>query len=103
DYWFSTESLTIQEIAQTFSEVLGKKFTAEARSPEQFLQDIRNKYNSIDPYFFGVADFFQQVVDGRMDYIAEVRDDLPKLLGRKGMSAKEWAKLHKDELLKLAA
>jgi len=103
DYWFSTESLSIQEIAKTFSEVLGKKFTADARSPGEFLQEISKKYKTIDPYFVGVADMFQQIADGRMDYIGDVRDDLPKLIGRKGMSVKEWAKLHKEELLKLAA
>jgi uncharacterized protein YbjT (DUF2867 family) len=103
DYWFSTESLNIQEIAQAFNEVLGKKFTADARSPEQFLKDMNQTEKNIDPYFRGVADFFVQVVDGRMDYIAEVRDDLPKLIGRKGISAKQWAELHKEELLQLAA
>lgn len=103
DYWFSTESLNIQEIVQIFSEVVGKKFTVESLMPEQFLIDIRKKNPIIDPYFIGVADWFTQVLDGRMAYVSEVRDDLPKLIGRKGMSAKEWATLHKDELLKLAA
>ena len=31
------------------------------------------------------------------------RDDLPQLIGRKGMTLKEWAKLHKNELIKLGA
>jgi len=37
-----------------------------------------------------------------MAYISEVRDDLPALIGRKGMTLKEWVKLHKDELSNLA-
>lgn len=101
DYWFSTESLNAQEIAETFSEATGKNFSADIRSPDQFLKDIREAKKTIDPYFFGVVDFFKQLDDGRMAYVAEVRDDLPKLIGRKGMSAKQWAKLHKEELLQL--
>ncbi|MCE5319355.1 MAG: NmrA family NAD(P)-binding protein [Parachlamydia sp.] len=100
DYWFSTESLNIQEIAETFSQATSTKFTADARSPDQFIKDISARYQTIDPYFVGVANFFHQVADGRMDYIGEVRDDLPQLIGRKGMTASEWAALHKDELLK---
>jgi hypothetical protein len=38
-----------------------------------------------------------------MTYVSEVRDDLPQLIGRKGMPLKEWAKLHKNELIKLGA
>lgn len=102
DYWFSTESLNIQEVANVFSEVTGKTFLADALAPEQFLKDFSKTANSIDPYFVGAAEFFKQVVDGRMAYIADVQDDLPALIGRKGITLKEWAKLHKDELLSLA-
>jgi NAD(P)H dehydrogenase (quinone) len=102
DYWFSTESLNIQEVAHVFTEVTGKKFLAEPLAPEQFLKDFKTGGNYIDPYFVGAAEFFKQVVDGRMAYIADVRDDLPALIGRKGITLKEWAKLHKDELLSLA-
>jgi NAD(P)H dehydrogenase (quinone) len=102
DYWFSTESLNIQEVAHVFTEVTGKEFLAEALAPEQFLKDFNTAGNSIDPYFVGVADFFKQVVDGRMAYIGDVRDDLPALIGRKGITLKEWVKLHKEELLSLA-
>jgi NAD(P)H dehydrogenase (quinone) len=101
DYWFSTESLNIQEIAQIFSEVTGEKFGADAKSPEQFIPDMGVDRNRIDPYFLGVEECFKQVVDGRMRYISEVRDDLPQLIGRKGMTVREWAVLHKEELLNL--
>lgn len=102
DYWFSTESLNIHEVAKVFSEVTGKVFRADALAPEQFLRDFSATGNSIDPYFIGVAESFKQIVDGRMAYIGDVRDDLPALIGRKGMTLKDWAKLHKDELLSLA-
>ncbi len=99
DYWFSTESLNIYEIAAIFSEATGKKFEANAKSPEQFIPDMGEDRKSIDPYFFGVEDCFKQCVDGRMSYLSQERDDLPKLVGHKGMSTKEWATLHKEELI----
>jgi NAD(P)H dehydrogenase (quinone) len=98
DYWFSTESLNVQEVADIFSAITGKKFIAEARSPEQFLKDI----TSIDPYFIGVFESFKQIVDGRMAYLSEVRDDLPHLIGRPGMTVKKWAEMHKEDLLACA-
>ena len=102
DYWFSTESLNIHEVADVFSEVTGKKFLAEALAPDQFLKDINPDGKCIDPYFVGVNESFKQIVDGRMAYIGDVHDDLPLLIGRKGISLKDWAKLHKEELLSLA-
>ncbi|MCA6599394.1 MAG: hypothetical protein IM537_04075, partial [Pseudanabaena sp. M57BS1SP1A06MG] len=69
--------------------------------PEQFIKDFGAGKPYIDPYFLGVAECFKQIVDGRMSYISEVRDDLPQLIGRKGMPLKEWAKLHREELLKV--
>ncbi|CCB86711.1 MULTISPECIES: NmrA family NAD(P)-binding protein [Parachlamydia] len=102
DYWFSTESLNLDEIAWILTEVTGKKFIADSQPPEQFIKDFSVNVTYVDPYFIGVQKFFEQVVDGRMAYIAEVRDDAPLLIGRKGTTLKEWAKLHKDELIALA-
>jgi NAD(P)H dehydrogenase (quinone) len=102
EYWFSTESLNIKEVAQILSKVTGQEFVADLQSPEQFIKDISAYQTPIDPYFIGVAEFFKQVIDGRMPYISDVHDDLPQLIGRKGMTFKEWATLHKDQLAKLA-
>ena len=88
-------------MAQVFSEVTGRKWIEEARAPEQFIEDMGVDRKTIDPYFFGVEEFCKQIVDGRMSYISDVRDDLPQLIGRKGMTVKEWATLHKEELLQL--
>jgi NAD(P)H dehydrogenase (quinone) len=104
DYWFSTEALNIEEIAKVLSDATGVAFVGDARSPEQFIQDFRSSIGKdayVDPYFTGVEQFFKQVADGRMAYVADVRDDLPQLIGRKGMTLKEWAKLHKNEILSL--
>lgn len=102
DYWFSTESLSVQDVARVLSEATGEEFIADSQPPEQFLKDFGAGKTSIDPYFIGVSECFKQIVDGRMDYISKVRDDVPQFAGHKGMSLKEWAILHKDELLKLA-
>lgn len=102
DYWFSSESLNLQEIALVLSSVTGKKFVDDAQPPEQFLKDLSADKTCIDPFFIGLEQLFQQVVDGRMAYMSEVRDDLPQLMGRKGMTLREWAELHQGELVQLA-
>lgn len=102
DYWFSSESLNIHEVAQVFSQVTGKPFVADARAPEEFIKDMGQDRATIDPYFFGVEECCKQIVDGRMAYIGDVRDDLPQLLGRKGLTVKQWAELHKAELVALS-
>jgi len=101
DYWFSTESLNIHEVAEAFTEATGKQFVADAKSPEQFIEDFKVDRKIIDPYFLGVEQFFIQICDGRMGYTAVVRDDMPMLIGRNGMSVKKWAELHKENLLKV--
>lgn len=98
DYWFSTELANVEEIAMIFSTVTGAKFTADAKSPSQFLSDMQADPKTVDPYFLGVAQCFEQVVDGRMDYICTVRDDMPKFTGKNGMSLAAWAELHEEEL-----
>ncbi len=103
DYWFSTEVATLAELVNAFNEVTGKSLIADDRAPGQFLKDIAPDGNNIDPYFRGVADSFEQIYDGRMAYIGTVRDDVPVLLGRPGMSIRQWATLHKDELIALSS
>jgi len=103
DYWFSTELGNVQDVAKILSDATGFKFMPDAQPPEQFLKDMGVDPKTIDPYFFGVEESFKQVVDGRMSYICTVRDDMPMLVGRKGMTIAEWAVLHKDELFKVAA
>lgn len=99
DYWFSTESLTITQMAKIITEITRVQVTAEIQSPDQFLRDISDNPKEIDLYFHGVAEFFRQMQDGRMSYIGEVRDDMPLLTGRKGMPFRNWIDLHKEEIL----
>lgn len=103
DYWFSSESLNVHDVARILSEATEHEFIALAKSPEQFMEDMKKSNIEFERWYAeGAAEFFRQVVDGRMSYIANVRDDCQKLLGRKGMTLEEWASRHKDKLLRLA-
>ena len=102
DYWFSTDLLNIHEVATIFSQVTKKPFVANALAPEEFSKTYKSPDGFLDPYFRGVEDCCTQIVDGRMAYIGSVRDDLPILIGRKGLTLKQWAELHKKELEALA-
>jgi len=102
EYWFSTECLTLTDIASTLSEVAGHTIKADPRQPSQVFDDFGIDEQHADPYFHGVKEFCQQVLDGRMSYIATVRDDMKLLFNRQGMTLREWATLHKAELIEAA-
>jgi NAD(P)H dehydrogenase (quinone) len=99
EYWFSTECLTLTEIARTLSEVAGHTIKADPRQPSQVFDDFGIDEQHADPYFHGVKEFCQQVLDGRMAYIATVRDDMKLLFNHPGMTLREWATFHKAELI----
>jgi NAD(P)H dehydrogenase (quinone) len=99
DYWFSTESLNIQEAAKIVGDVTKLPVHAPLLGPDVMVQGMQ-MLGITDAYFTrGVVEFFRQIVDGRMAYVGDVRDDLPKLIGRTGMTLKDWAQLHKDDLV----
>lgn len=101
-YWFSTELLNVFDMAKTISEVCGKKFEPVAKTPQEFADEIteHGARKDIDPYFLSAIEFQQQIYDGRLKNVSEVRDDFPKLIGKNGMKLREWAGIHKDDLLK---
>ncbi|VVC74777.1 NAD(P)H azoreductase [Aquicella siphonis] len=101
DYWFSTESLDIYQVADVISEVIGTKVIASPRSANLFIPDMGGDPKTIDPYFFSVAETCEQIEDGRMSYIGDVKDDISLLLNRKGLSLRVWAEKHKEELIRL--
>ncbi len=100
DYWFSTESLTITQMAKIIAERLHVELKVENQSPDQFLKNISTNPKEIDLYFYGVAESFRQILDGRMSYIGDIRDDMPLITGHKGMPFKKWVDIHKEEILK---
>ena len=101
EYWFSTEALDVYQLATVLSEVIGKKVVADSRSPKLFIPDMGIDPKTIDPYLFSVAEAGEQIEDGRMSYIGEVKDDVQILLNRKGLSVSQWAEIHKTEFIKL--
>jgi NAD(P)H dehydrogenase (quinone) len=91
--------LNISEVAKIISEVCGLSLLAPVLGPDDLVADLK-KAGTTDPFFTkGLVEFFRQVVDGRMSYIAEVKDDVPKLLGRPGMKLRDWAQLNKKALI----
>lgn len=88
-------------MANIISEVCGKKFEAIAKSPKDFADEIteHGTKKDVDPYMLSAIEFHEQIVDGRLSNVSEVKDDFPKLIGKKGMRLREWAELHKDDLL----
>lgn len=103
DYWFSTESLDVKEMTEILSEITQKKVVPDPQPSAQFIKDFGVDPKTLDPYFFSVAKSCQQIEDGRMSYIGDVKDDIQILLNRKGLSLRQWAEMHKSELLKLVS
>ncbi|NSL18323.1 NmrA family NAD(P)-binding protein [Tatlockia micdadei] len=99
DYWFSTESLELQELIKILSNTTGKHITADLQPPDQFLTDQSTDLASLDPYAYSVAESFAQIEDGRMAFIGNVKDDMQILCNRKGLSFEQWAKQHKTKLI----
>lgn len=100
DYWFSTESLNLIELSKVLSDVTGKPVMPDLQSSDQFLKDMGSGSKTLDPYFYSVAESFKQIEDGRMKCIGEVHDDISRLLNRKGLSCRQWAEIHKPDLVK---
>jgi NAD(P)H dehydrogenase (quinone) len=98
DYWFSSESLNLPQMAQVLTEVTGINFIPDLKPYEQFLVDIGVDAKTSDPYFASVEESFRQMEDGRMSYIGEVIDDVPLLLDRPGISFRQWVERHKQDL-----
>lgn len=95
DYWFSTEAITLSEIAKILSDVTGFMCEADPQPPHHFLEALPPP---IDPYLYSVVEMFTQVNDGRIGYIADVHDDLPVIVGRKGITMRQWAEQQKVAL-----
>lgn len=104
DYWLSTEVLGGSEVAAILSEVTGRSIGYNPQGPEEFKALISSLGDQVEPWYAeGGIDFMRQVSDGRMGYIGTIRDDIPYVLGRPGLTLREWASAHKDEFIKLSS
>jgi NAD(P)H dehydrogenase (quinone) len=105
DYWFSADVLDPQQVAETLTAATGHKFTAAVRDHERFLKEMALPPGStFEPaYAKGGVELFREVEHGRMAYIGSVADDTKTVLGRDPWLLRDWAKLHANELLEVAA
>jgi len=98
DYWFSTESLSMASAAKIIGEVVGTTIKVNDFSPQDLLAMLQ-KMGVTDAYMLkGVVGFFEQVIDGRLFYVGNEQDDCPAILGRKGLTFRQWADSHKEDL-----
>jgi NAD(P)H dehydrogenase (quinone) len=101
DYYLSTDALSGPEIATVLSEVLGRKITCDVRQPKDMEAQFKSGARDIEDWYARSSiEFCTQLFDGRLGYFGTVRDDMPYLLGRSGITFREWAESHKAALLK---
>ena len=101
DYWLSTESWNGYEVAEILSEALGRKIEFEPKMSGDLERMLEGAWEGMEKkYAEGGVEFMKQVHDGRMAYCGTIRTDVPYLLGRKGLTVSEWAKMYKDQLIK---
>src|SRR6266853_1767738 len=98
DYWFSADVLTPRQVAETLTAAIGLKFTAVVRNAGGFTDHAVQPDSAFEPaYAKGGFELFEQVEDGRMEYVGSVVDDTAKLLGREPLLLRDWAKLYAKE------
>jgi MFS family permease len=99
-HWLSTEVHTGPEVAAIFSDVLGRPIRCIVRQPAELEAIFLSGALKVESWYAkGGVDWCVQIADGRMGYIGTVRDDVPHLLGRPATTLRQWAGIHKDQLL----
>lgn len=100
DYWLSTESLSGVEAAEVLTEALRVQISCDVRSADDLEEFLRSGGFEVEPkYAEGVVEGMRQIQDGRMAYLATVRDDVPYVTGRASLTLKEWAIKNRGALL----
>lgn len=100
NYWMSTEALSGSQVAHVLSETLDRKITCDTKQPAEFEALFQAGALNVESWYAkGAVEFCVQVVDGRMGYIGNVRDEVPYILGRPATTFKEWAIENKEQLL----
>lgn len=100
DYWMSTEVLDASEIAEILSEVLEKKIVGEVQSHDKFKAVFTSGAVPVESWYAeGAIEFTRQVSNGEMGYIGTIRNDVPFVTGRPALRFREWATIHKEQLV----
>ncbi|GAA6621056.1 NmrA family NAD(P)-binding protein [Scytonema sp. NUACC26] len=91
------DAKTFDEIAQILSEVVGKPFYAEARSPEEFLENAL-KAGADEAYMTCVYTQFKLNIAGAIPNADATFDNFEAITGRKATTWREFAQRYKQEL-----
>lgn len=102
DYYLSTETMTGSELATAFSEVLGRSIRCDMLGPAELEERFKKGTVQVEDWYARSGfELLTQFADGRMGYMGTVKDDVPYLLGRPAIRVREWAQIHKAQLLAL--
>ena len=104
DYWLSPEVLSGPDAAAVLTDVLGREVRCDLKQPDDLKALLASGTMTVEPnYAEGAVEFMRQVMDGRMGYIATVRDDAPFVTGRASTTFRQWATENRDTLLRTMA
>ena len=96
-YWFSSEVADGHEIAAIFSEVLDVDIHYRPRSAMDLVRSASDGDLARDGAYLGsLIKQMNQMADGRLAYAAITRDDVATVLGRPGLSLRQWVLQHRS-------
>ncbi|OQV12740.1 hypothetical protein BV898_12971 [Hypsibius exemplaris] len=99
DYWLSSETFNMREVADLLGGALGKKFGYALKSPDTDFEKYLGQSGIERWYLDGLRIWFKLVCSGEMGYIGTVRDDVPFVTGQPSLKLKDWIAQHKEVLL----
>ncbi|RXH58183.1 SDR family oxidoreductase [Granulicella sibirica] len=94
-YRMGYEAKTYYDLAQTFTEVLGQRFTYEPQSPAEFLRNVLAA-GAEPAYMKCVFDSYTDFTNGVDIGADEVFDNLPSLIGRNPSTLADFANKHAE-------
>jgi uncharacterized protein YbjT (DUF2867 family) len=108
NYFLSTEVLNGAEAATLLSEALEREIAPIVMTPSDVIAAFAS--GAVKPpaameehYAKSTLEWVQQSFDGRMDYSIVTTSTVKDLLGRPGLTLREWAQLHAEALLAAAS
>ena len=102
-YWLSVESYNGQEIVEIINEVTGLNIKLQHKGIDDFIAMIEAPDFPVERWYARAnLDFVEQVLDGRMAYMATVRNDIPYVLGRPAKTFREHLLEHKEAIIRSA-
>lgn len=102
-YWLSVESYNGKEITEILNEVTGLNIRLQHKGIEEFRAMIEAPDFPVERWYARAnLDFVEQVLDGRMAYMATVRNDIPYVLGRPARTFREHLMERRDAIIRSA-